>query len=285
MTATIINGRDIAQKIRTAISDEVQALQATYTKTPAITTILIGNDPSSTLYLKLRDNACKQVGITSNHVTFDDNVSEEKIISTIHSLNSNDEVHGILIQYPAPPHISQDTLMSCIDPKKDVEGFHPYNMGRTLLGCESIVPCTPQSVLTILDHEQLNLKGTDVCIINHSNVVGKPLTALLLNRDATVSVCHVFTKETAYYTSKADILITGAGVPNLITADHIKKDACVIDVAVIPTEHGICGDVERKSVQEKAGKITPVPGGVGPVTIACALQNMIKTYKNCFTNP
>ena len=154
-------------------------------------------------------------------------------------------------------------------------------MGRTLLGNEAIVPCTPLSVLTILEHEHIALKGKDVCIVNHSNVVGKPLAALLLNRNATVSVCHVYTKDSKQYTGKADILITGAGVPKLITKDHVKENAFVIDVAIIPTKNGICGDVDVESVKEKIGKITPVPGGVGPVTIACALKNMIKTYKNC----
>ena len=172
--------------------------------------------------------------------------------------------------------------MCSIDPKKDVEGFHPYNMGKTLLGNEALIPCTPRSVLTILEHENVELKGKDVCIINHSNVVGKPLTALLLNRNATLLVCHVFTKDTAQYSSKADILITGAGVPKLITKDHVKKDAFVIDVGIIKTKDGICGDVDFDSVKNKISKITPVPGGVGPVTIACALKNMIKTYKNCF---
>lgn len=282
MTATVIDGREIAKKIRKEIYDEVVSLKSKYNVTPKITTLLIGNDPGSKLYLKLRDNACNKVGITSDHLEFDENVSEDEIIAAIQNLNNDENVHGILIQYPAPSHISQDTLMSSIDPKKDVEGFHPYNMGRTLLGNESIVPCTPFSVLTILEHEQVDLKGKDVCIVNHSNVVGKPLAALLLNRNATVLVCHVFTQDTKQYTSKADVLITGAGVPKLITADHVKKDAFVIDVAIIPTKSGICGDVDFESVKEKAGKITPVPGGVGPVTIASALKNMIKTYKNCF---
>lgn len=282
MTATVIDGREIAKKIRKEIYDEVVLLKSKYNVTPKITTLLIGDDPGSKLYLKLRDNACNEVGITSDHLEFDENVSEDEIIAAIQNLNNDENVHGILIQYPAPSHISQDILMSSIDPKKDVEGFHPYNMGRTLLGNESIVPCTPLSVLTILEHEQVDLKGKDVCIVNHSNVVGKPLAALLLNRNATVLVCHVFTQDSKQYTSKADVLITGAGVPKLITADHVKKDAFVIDVAIIPTKSGIRGDVDFESVKEKAGKITPVPGGVGPVTIASALKNMIKTYKNCF---
>lgn len=281
MTAEIVNGREIAKEIRKKVYEEVTKLNSKYKVVPTITTIKIGKDPSSELYLKLRDNACKEVGINSNHLEFDENISENKAINAINKLNSDINIHGILIQYPVPNHISQDKLMRIIHPKKDVEGFNPYNMGRTLLGNEHIIPCTPFSVLTILEHENVDLKGKDVVIVNHSNVVGKPLAALLLNRNATVAVCHVFTKDVKQYTSKADILVTAAGIPKLITKDHVKENAFVIDVGIIETNEGICGDVDFDEVKEKADKITPVPGGVGPVTIACSLKNMLKTYKNC----
>jgi len=282
MTAKIVDGRQIAKEIRKEISDEVIKLKSKYKVTPTIVTIKIGKDPTSELYLRLRDNACEEAGIKSTHLEFDENVSENKVINVINKLNNDADIHGILIQYPVPKQISQDKLMSTIDPKKDVEGFNPYNMGRTLLSNECIVPCTPLSVLTILEYENVDLKGKDVVIVNHSNVVGKPLAALLLNRNATVSVCHVFSKDIKQYTTKADILITATGIPKLITKDHVKENAFVIDVGIIKTKDGVCGDVDFDSVKEKAGKITPVPGGVGPVTIACSLKNMIKTYKNCF---
>ena len=281
MTAEIVNGREIAKEIRKKVYEEVIKLKSKYTVVPTITTIKIGKDPSSELYLKLRENACKEVGINSNHLEFDENISGDKVINAINKLNSDVNIHGILIQYPVPNHISQDELMSIIHPKKDVEGFNPYNMGRTLLGNEHIIPCTPFSVLTILEHENVDLKGKDVAIVNHSNVVGKPLASLLLNRNATVAVCHVFTKELKQYTANADILVSAAGIPKLITKDHVKENAFVIDVGIIETNEGICGDVDFDEVKEKAGKITPVPGGVGPVTIACSLKNMLKTYKNC----
>lgn len=284
MTANVVNGRAIAKEMRTMITEELSHLIKEHDVKPTITTITIGHDPSSELYLKLRDNACSEVGITSNHLAFEQKVTEEKVVHAIQKLNADDSVHGILIQYPVPKHLSQDTLMRTINSQKDVEGFNPMNMGRTLIGDEYLVPCTPLSVLTILEHEHLELKGKDVAIINHSNVVGKPLAALLLNRNATVVVCHVFTKDLKQYTSHADILITGAGVPNLITADHVKQNGAVIDVGIVQTKDGICGDVDFNSVKEKAGLITPVPGGVGPVTIACALANMVKTYKNCIEN-
>jgi methylenetetrahydrofolate dehydrogenase (NADP+)/methenyltetrahydrofolate cyclohydrolase len=247
-------------------------------------TIIVGNDSSSKLYLKLRDNACKEVGIISKHDEFDAKVSEQKIFKTIQKLNADDSVHGILIQYPVPKHLSQKKLMQMIDPQKDVEGLNPVNLGKTLIGDEYLVPCTPLSILTILQHEHIALKGKNIVIINHSNVVGKPLAALLLSRNATVAVCHIFTKNLKEYTSKADILITGAGVPNLITTDYVKDNAIVLDVGIVKTKDGICGDVDFDAVKEKAAVISPVPGGVGPITIACALKNIVKAYRNCFEN-
>jgi len=281
MTAKIIDGRRIAKDIRKKISNEVDELESKYKTTPNITTIKIGSDPSSELYLKLRDNACKEVGIESSRLEFPKDVSESKILDSIKKLNNDGKVHGILIQYPVPNHISPDKLMKAIDYRKDIEGFNPFNMGRTLIGDEHIVPCTPLAVLTILEYENTDIKGKDVVIVNHSNVVGKPLAALFLNRNATVSVCHVFSKNIKRYTTKADILVTATGKPKLITCDHVKENAFVIDVGITSTKYGVCGDVDFEFVKEKVGKITPVPGGVGPVTIACALKNIIKTYKNC----
>jgi methylenetetrahydrofolate dehydrogenase (NADP+)/methenyltetrahydrofolate cyclohydrolase len=281
MTATIINGREIAKEIRSNIAADVQRLKKKYQREPLITTILIGKNPSSDLYLKLRTTACNEVGITSRLLRFDADVSEETILQTIQDLNNDPSVHGIFIQYPVPSHLSPNTLMQAVTAKKDVEGFNPENLGRTLIGDEALVPCTPLSVLTILEHEQIPFQGKDVVIVNHSNIVGKPLAALLLNRNATVAICHVYTKNLKQYTSKADILITGAGVLNLITKDYIKNKAVVVDVGIIETKDGIRGDVDFESVQETAALLTPVPGGVGPVTIACALSNMTKTYKNC----
>jgi len=281
MTAKIIDGRKIAENLRKEIKNEINSLKSKYNKTPNITTIKIGNDPSSELYLKLRTRACDEVGIKSNHLEFTSDVSEKKVLQSIYKLNKDDNVHGILIQFPLPKNISSDKLVNALDPKKDVEGFNPFNIGRTLVGDENIIPCTPLSVLTILEHEKTVLKGKDIVIVNHSNIVGKPLAALFLNRDATVSVCHVFTKDFKKYTKKADIIVTATGVPNIIKNDHVKNGVFVIDVGIIKTKDGVCGDVNFDSVKEKAGKITPVPGGVGPVTVACSLLNMVKTFKNC----
>jgi methylenetetrahydrofolate dehydrogenase (NADP+)/methenyltetrahydrofolate cyclohydrolase len=284
LTAKIINGTEIAQEIRKSIRQDIQRLKKKYQQEPLIATIVIGENPSSELYLKLRTAACRDVGIASRLVRFNADISEKTILETLQSLNTDPLVHGIFIQYPVPSHLSSNKLMRTVNARKDVEGFNPENLGKTLIGDEILVPCTPLSVLTILHHEQVELKGKDVVIINHSNVVGKPLAALLLNRNATVTISHVFTKNLKTYTSQADIIITGAGVPNLITTDYIKEKAIVIDVGITETKEGVRGDVDFESVQSKASAVTPVPGGVGPVTIACALSNMVKTYLNCVEN-
>jgi len=281
MSAKVIDGREIAKKIRLEVASEVKKLKSEYDVSPSVTTVKVGSDPGSELYMKLRDKACNEVGIDSKHLVFAEDASEGKVIQEISELNEDDGVHGVLVQYPVPGHINPLKLMNAVCPEKDIEGFNPYNMGRTLIGDEHIIPCTPQSVLTILEYEKIDLEGKDVVIVNHSNVVGKPLSALFLNRNATVSVCHIFTKDSKKYTKEADILISAAGKPKLITNDHIKSGAFVIDVGIVQTSDGICGDVDFEKVKEKAGWITPVPGGVGPVTVACSLKNMIKTYKNC----
>jgi methylenetetrahydrofolate dehydrogenase (NADP+)/methenyltetrahydrofolate cyclohydrolase len=281
MTAREIDGKNIAKDIKNNISKNVESLKEKFNISPNITTIIIGTDESSELYLKLRDKACSEVGIVSNHLKFPENISEKEVLEAINALNNNENVYGILIQLPLPGHISQVNLINAINPKKDVEGLNPSNIGRTLNGDEHIVPITPLSVLTILEHEKTDFKGKNVVIINHSNHVGKPLAALLLNRNATVTICHVFTKDLKSYTTNADILISATGVRNLINADFIKMGATVIDVGIVNTKDGICGDVDYESALEKAGKITPVPGGVGPVTVACSLLNMIKTFENC----
>ena len=280
MSVKIIDGRKIAEKIRSNVKDEVEDLKNKYKIFPNITTIKIGSDPESDLYLRLRNKACEKVGITSSHLEFPSDVSEEKVLDSIKKLNKDKKVHGILIQFPIPKHLLPKNLINALDPKKDVEGFTPFNMGRTLIGDEYIIPCTPFAVLKILEEEKTQLKGKNVVIVNHSTVVGKPLAALFLNRNSTVAITHVFTKNLKEYTKKADILVTAAGVPGLIKEEHIKPDAFVIDVGIVKTKTGVTGDVDE-SVHKVAGKITPVPGGVGPVTVACSLINMIKTFKNC----
>lgn len=281
MVAKIIDGRLIAKEIRQNVAEEVNKLKKEHHFVPNIATIRVGKNPESDLYLKLRDEACEEVGILSCHVDLSVTATESEVIDAINNLNKDDDVHGIFIQLPLPKKISFDKLINILDPRKDVEGLHPVNLGKTLLGREIIIPITPLSVLTILDNEKTKYNGKDVVIISHSNIVGKPLSALLLNRNCSVSVCHVFTKDLKSYTKKADIIITAAGVPKLITKNHVEKGVFILDVGIVKTKTGICGDVDFDSVKNIVGKITPVPGGVGPVTVACSLKNMVKTFKIC----
>ena len=190
------------------------------------------------------------------------------------------EIHGIVVQLPLPEGMEYEDIVNEIDPKKDIEGMHPCNIGSTLLNKEFLVPCTPLAVIKILEHENINVKGKDIVIVNHSNIVGKPLAAMLLNRNATVSICHVYTEDIKKYTSRADILITGTGVAGLIKKEHVKRGAVAIDIGIARKKDGsICGDIDFDAVKEKVKAITPVPGGVGPVTIACSMENAVKAYK------
>jgi len=281
MSATIIDGRAIAQGIKQDVAQQLKKLQKTYGKKPLITTVIVGEDPASALYLKLREKACQSVGITTDQLRFPTSVSQKELEEGIQSLNVNPNFHGILVQLPLPDHIRPFHIMEQLHPMKDVEGFHPLNMGKTMIGDEHLVPCTPQAVLAILNHEHIDVQGKNVVVVNHSIVVGKPLTVLLLQRNATVSTCHVFTKELKQYTKNADVIIVAAGVPGLITKEYIKKGAVIIDVGINQTKQGITGDVAFDEVQSIAQAITPVPGGVGPVTIACSLHNMMTTFEQC----
>jgi len=275
----IIDGKKIAGEIKEKISSELKELTSRHDSIPTMGTIIIGDNKESELYLKLREKASSEVGIKSEHYRFSEDVEEREIIEVIEELNSSEEVHGIIIQQPVPEHISLRRLLLRLNPDKDVEGITPRNLGKLMIGEEDVIPCTPLAVLRILEHMNVQLKGANVTIVNHSPIVGKPLAILLLNRNATVSVCHVFTKNLREHTRKADILITATGVPGLIGREHVKEESVVIDVGISKTEKGICGDVAFDEVKEIVSVITPVPGGVGPVTIASALENLIKLYK------
>ena len=276
-----IEGKVIAGKIKEEVAENINTIIKTYDITPTIATIMVGENSESSLYLRLRDKACEQVHIQSKHVILPGNTSEKDLLNKIRQLNTDTSIHGILVQLPLPSHISSQQVFSTLSPNKDVEGFHPYNLGRLVDGREQIIPCTPRAVLEIIQHARVELQGKHIVIVNHSMVVGKPLALLCLNRNATVTICHVFTKSLPSYTSKADILITAAGVPNLITAEHVKDDFFVIDVGIVKTDQGIQGDIDVGSIEKKSGTITPVPGGVGPVTVACSLKNMVQTIYQC----
>ncbi|ODS36507.1 bifunctional methylenetetrahydrofolate dehydrogenase/methenyltetrahydrofolate cyclohydrolase [Candidatus Altiarchaeales archaeon WOR_SM1_SCG] len=275
----IIDGSAAAKEIREQIKKEVSVLKQKYNKVPGLATILVGENPGSKIYVKLKHKACEEGGIYSVVEKFPGDVSEEEIINKIIELNNNSQIHGILVQLPLQEHINEQKVMNAISPGKDADGFHPENMGNLLIGNEGLVPCTPKGIIYLLEKNNVKIKGAEVVVVNHSNVIGKPITALLLNRNATVTVCHVFTKDIAEHTRKAEILITGTGVPNLIKEDMVKEGVVVIDAGIARVEGKTVGDVDFENVKKKASLITPVPGGVGPMTIAMLLSNTIDAFK------
>ena len=276
--AIIIDGKKLAEEIKEKIKKEVADLKKKGA-VPSLASIIIGNNPASKLYVKLKEKACNEVGIYSEKYSLDENTSEEEIIKLIHKLNKNPKINGILVQLPFPKCLNQENILEAIDPRKDVDGLTSTNLGNLLIGNEFLVPCTPKGVIRLLESINIEIEGKDVVIINHSNVVGKPLAMMFLNRNATVSVCHVKTKDLKKYTSKADILISGTGVKNLIKEDMVKENSIVIDVGISKEGNKIYGDVDFENVKNKVYAITPVPGGVGPMTIAMLLENTIKAAK------
>ena len=275
----ILNGKELAQKIQAKIKEDVELLKKA-SITPGLAVILIGDDPASQVYVKKKAEACKEVGIYSVVHEMPENIKEETIINTIKLMNENQNINGILVQLPLPPHINQTKILEAIDPKKDVDGFHPYNMGRLCLDLDSFVPCTPLGVMKIFEEYAIDVKGKNVCIVGASNIVGKPMAALLLNEFATVDICHIYTKELKEHTKRADIVIVAVGKAGLITKDMVKDEAIVIDIGINRLESGkLAGDVDYDNVAPKCSHITPVPGGVGPMTIAMLLSNTIKATK------
>ncbi|HOT06775.1 MAG: Bifunctional protein FolD protein [Methanosaeta sp. PtaB.Bin039] len=274
MTATLIDGKALSSKVENEVKERVEKL-AERGVTPGLATVLVGENQASQMYIRLKHSACERVGIASKNVALPENCSEETLLSRIAKLNAQDDVHGILLQLPLPRPLDPRRAMMTIAAHKDVDGFHPQNMGALLLGAEGLVPCTPRGIIYALEQMGADLQGAEAVVVGHSNVVGKPLAAMLLNRNATVQVCHVFTKDLAAHTRGADILVVAAGVPGLIRADMVKDGACVFDVGINRVEGKTVGDVDFEAVKEKAAAITPVPGGVGPLTVSMLLSQTV----------
>jgi len=276
----IIDGKALSAKIRSQVKEESLKLQSEYDIVPGLAVILVGDDPASHAYVKMKAKACKEVGFYSVVHEMPDTISQDEIIGTIKMMNSNPRIDGILVQLPLPKHIDTDTILEVIEPSKDVDGFHPYNVGRLVTNLDSFAPCTPLGVMEMFKEYKIDLEGKDVCVVGASNIVGKPMASLLLNANATVTITHIYTKDLASHTKRADIVIVGAGVPNLIKANMIKEGAIVIDIGINRLDDGrLVGDVDFKEVAPKCSYITPVPGGVGPMTIAMLLKNTIKATK------
>jgi len=276
---TLIDGKKLSQKIENDIKKEVDSLKLQGI-VPGLAVVLVGDDPASHTYVNMKEKSCKNVGFYSIVHKMPDTITQEEIIETIKMMNNNPRIDGILVQLPLPKHIDTTKILEVIDPKKDVDGFHPYNMGRVIENLDAFAPCTPLGVMEMFKEYDINLEGKDVCVVGASNIVGKPMAALLLNANATVTVTHIYTKDLASHTKKADIVIVGVGVPGLIKEDMIKEGAIVIDIGINKLDNGkLVGDVDFENVSKKCSYITPVPGGVGPMTIAMLLSNTLKSAK------
>ena len=272
----ILDGKALSDQIKIRLKKESEALVEKGI-TPGLAVILVGDDAASQTYVKMKEKACDITGIYSIIHKMPSSISQEKILETIAMINTNPNIDGVLVQLPLPKHIDTTKIIEAIEPRKDVDGFHPFNVGRLVAGLESFVPCTPLGVMRLLSHYAIDPKGLNACVVGASNIVGKPMMNLLLNAGATVDICHIFTKDLKEHTKKADLLIVGVGKQNLITEDMVKEGAIVVDIGINKTTEGrIVGDVDFENVAPKCSYITPVPGGVGPMTIAMLLENTVK---------
>jgi methylenetetrahydrofolate dehydrogenase (NADP+)/methenyltetrahydrofolate cyclohydrolase len=287
MSAEIIDGKTISKRIREEIAERAAALSRRGVQ-PGLGVILVGEDPASASYVRSKQRACEKAGIYSVDRKLPDTISEEELLREVHGMNEDPAIHGILVQLPLPAHIDTQRVIERIDPSKDVDGFHPASLGRLLAGNPGFTPCTPQGIVELLDRSGVSIPGSHVVIVGRSNIVGKPLAAMLVQKhsraNATVTVAHSKTKDLTALTSQADILIAAAGQVNLITADMVAEGVVVIDVGMNRVDdpeakkgYRLVGDVDFDGVKEKASKITPVPGGVGPMTIAMLLQNTVES--------
>jgi len=278
MAAKIIDGKQIAAGLRLECKARVADLRARTGVTPGLAVILVGNNPASALYVGNKIKACAEAGLRSFRKQFPADIDAATLIAAIEDLNDDPDVHGILVQLPLPPHIDMRRVLKTIDATKDVDGFHLYNVGGLVVGDTIFPPCTPYGVVKLLEHENIEVEGRNVVVVGASNIVGKPMALMLMQREATVSVCHVKTRDLAQFTILADILVVAAGKPNLILPQMVRSGAVVIDVGInrLP-DNRIVGDVDFEGVRQKASYITPVPGGVGPMTVTMLLFNTINS--------
>jgi len=276
MTAKIIDGTKLAEQIKSRVQKEIKETGLK----PKLSVILIGNDSASQIYVKKKHDACQETGIISDQHFFTEKAKETEITDLIETLNKDKTVSGILVQVPLPKHFNEQKIMNLISPEKDVDGFHPINQGKNVLGQDCFMPATPLGIMRILESINIDLQGKNIVLIGASNIVGKPLGLMLLNKNATITYCNKFTQNLKDFTVKADILIVAVGKPKLITKNMVKKNAVVIDVGINRLENGkVVGDVDFDKVKEITSFITPVPKGVGPMTVACLMENTLKAEK------
>ncbi|AXH99068.1 bifunctional methylenetetrahydrofolate dehydrogenase/methenyltetrahydrofolate cyclohydrolase FolD [Sporosarcina sp. PTS2304] len=280
MSSKIIDGKAIGQEIRNELKEQVAALVEQGYQ-PGLAVILVGENPASQTYVKNKEKSSIEAGMKSELIKLPDTVSEEDLLHEVEKLNEDDTIDGILVQLPLPKHIDENKVIRAISPEKDVDGFHPMNVGKMLIGQQTFLPCTPYGIMQLLERSGVEIAGKHAVIIGRSNIVGKPMGQLLLQKDATVTYCHSRTSDLKKFTKQADILIVAIGMAKFITSEHIKEGAVVIDVGMNRDEHGkLCGDVDFDSAKQQASAITPVPGGVGPMTITMLLKNTVESAEN-----
>ena len=276
MSAAIIDGKAIAKEIKDGVAVKVEELKAKGIE-PGLAVIIVGEDPASKVYVRNKARACKECGIKSQVIRLPEETTQDELIEVIHGINADDSVHGLLVQLPLPRHISEKAVLAEIDWHKDVDGFHLMNAGALLTGQATVQPCTPAGCIELLKRSNVKLDGANAVVIGRSNIVGKPMALLLLQNNCTVTVCHSHTKNLKEIVAAADVVVAAIGKPRFVTADMIKEGAAVIDVGINRLEDGsLCGDVDFEGAAEKAACITPVPGGVGPMTIAMLMENTLK---------
>ncbi|QEF32644.1 bifunctional methylenetetrahydrofolate dehydrogenase/methenyltetrahydrofolate cyclohydrolase FolD [Helicobacter pylori] len=276
----LLDGQALAYDIEKDLKHKIQIIHTQTHKRPKLAVILVGKDPASITYVNMKIKACERVGMDFDLKTLQEDVTEAELLSLIKNYNTDQNISGVLVQLPLPRHIDSKMVLEAIDPSKDVDGFHPLNIGKLCTQKESFLPATPMGVMRLLKHYHIEIKGKDVAIIGASNIIGKPLSMLMLNAGASVSVCHILTKDISFYTQNADIVCVGVGKPDLIKASMLKKGAVVVDIGINHLNDGrIVGDVDFNNVQKVAGFITPVPKGVGPMTIVSLLENTLIAFE------
>ncbi len=276
----LLDGQALAYHIEKDLKNKIQIISTQTHKRPKLAVILVGKDPASITYVNMKIKACQRVGMDFDLKTLQEDITEAELLSLIKDYNTDQNISGVLVQLPLPRHIDTKMVLEAIDPSKDVDGFHPLNIGKLCTQKESFLPATPMGVMRLLKHYHIEIKGKDVAIIGASNIIGKPLSMLMLNAGASVSVCHILTKDISFYTQNADIVCVGVGKPDLIKASMLKKGAVVVDIGINHLNDGrIVGDVDFTNVQKVAGFITPVPKGVGPMTIVSLLENTLIAFE------
>jgi methylenetetrahydrofolate dehydrogenase (NADP+) / methenyltetrahydrofolate cyclohydrolase len=276
----IIDGKMVASTIKEKIAVEVNTLKKRTGKTPGLAVVLVGDDPASAVYVRNKNKTCKHLGFQSFENILPPDTTESRLLNLIDQLNHDVRVNGILVQLPLPDQISSNKILEAINPQKDVDGFHLENIGRLVTGNAIFKPCTPEGIIQLLDYYKVNIEGKNAVVLGRSNIVGKPVSLLLLERNATVTICHSRTQNLSSITQSADILIAAIGKPNFVTEDMVKNDSIVIDVGINRVDDKLIGDVDFQSVSKKVSLITPVPGGVGPMTIAILMANTLQSFKN-----